>query len=154
MALAALVVTAPLSRGEDPRSAAASLPPRVREIVVHVPGGPSYRNPSRRFRFFTPTETQALWKPRFGAHWIVWTDGSLWPRHHAPGEPASFRPPVDREADDLWRRRLSQTIEGVGDEFITVHDRPSSHRQVEVRQLAHSVESSLSGATDGRDAPR
>jgi hypothetical protein len=107
MALAALVVTAPLSRGEDPRSAAASLPPRVREIVVHVPGGPSYRNPSRRFRFFTPTETQALWKPRFGAHWIVWTDGSLWPRHHAPDEAASFRPPVDTEADGEWRRRLA-----------------------------------------------
>ena len=90
-----------------PAEAGATLPGRVREIVVHVPGGPSFTNPARRFRFFTPKETQALWKPRFGAHWIVWTDGSLWPRHHAPGEPASRQPPVDRPADDEWKRRLA-----------------------------------------------
>ena len=76
--------------------AGTALPRRVREIVIHVPGGPSYANPDRRFRFFDPQQTQALWKPRFGAHWIVWTDGSLWPRHPAEGEARSRAlPPVD-----------------------------------------------------------
>jgi hypothetical protein len=102
-ALAALVVAGPPAS----HPSAASLPSRIREIVIHVPGGPSFRNPDPRFRFFTPAETQALWKPKFGAHWIVWTDGSLWPRHHAPGEPASRLPPTDRPADDEWRRRLA-----------------------------------------------
>jgi hypothetical protein len=87
--------------------APARLPRRVRQIVLHVPGGPSFRDPARRFRFFTPAETQALWKPRFGAHWILWTDGSLWPRHAAAGEPASRRPPVDRPPDAAWKRRLA-----------------------------------------------
>jgi hypothetical protein len=89
------------------------LPRRVREIVVHVPGGPSFTNPARRFRFFPPQETQALWKPRFGAHWIVWTDGSLWPRHHGPSEPASRQPPVDHPADHEWKRRLAAEAEPV-----------------------------------------
>ena len=93
--------------GARPAEAGTALPRRVRQIVVHVPGGPSFTNPARRFRFFTPKETQALWKPRFGAHWIVWTDGSLWPRHHAPGEPASRQPPVDHPPDEEWKRRLA-----------------------------------------------
>ena len=93
--------------------AAVQLPRRIHEIVIHVPGGPSYSNPARRFRFFTPAETQALWKPRFGAHWIVWTDGSIWPRHPAAGEPASRRPPVDHPADDEWKRRLAAEAEPV-----------------------------------------
>jgi hypothetical protein len=104
-ALAALLVAAPGPAASHP--APTPLPARIQQIVVHVPGGPSFRDPDRRFRFFTPEKTQALWKPQFGAHWIVWTDGSLWPRHHAPGEPASRRPPVDRPADDEWRRRLA-----------------------------------------------
>jgi hypothetical protein len=104
-ALAAWVAASPPAAGSPP--AAASLPPRIRQVVVHVPGGPSFRDPARRFRFFTPEKTQALWKPRFGAHWIVWTDGSLWPRHHAAGQPASRRPPLDRPTDEEWRRRLA-----------------------------------------------
>jgi len=104
-ALAALVAAAPGPAASHP--APTPLPARIQQIVVHVPGGPSFRDPDRRFRFFTPEKTQALWKPQFGAHWIVWTDGSLWPRHHEPGEPASRRPPVDRPADDEWRRRLA-----------------------------------------------
>jgi len=84
-----------------------SLPPRVRHIVLHTLGGPFYRDPARRFRFGTPAQTFALWKPRFGAHWIVWTDGSLWPRHPRPGQPRSVRPPVDRPLDPTWRRRLA-----------------------------------------------
>jgi hypothetical protein len=104
-ALAALVAASPLADGSRP--APAALPQRIRQIVIHVPGGPSFRDPDRRFKFFTPERTQALWKPRFGAHWIVWTDGSLWPRHHAAGEPAFRRPPVDRPADAEWRRLLA-----------------------------------------------
>ena len=104
-ALAALVVASPGSGG--PRPASVPLPQRIRQIVLHVPGGPSFRDPDRRFRFFTPEQTQALWKPRFGAHWIVWTDGSLWPRHHAAGQPASRTPPVERPADEEWRRLLA-----------------------------------------------
>jgi hypothetical protein len=96
-----------------PVDAGVALSRRIGQIVIHVPGGPSYRDPGRRFRFFTPAQTQALWKPRFGAHWIVWTDGSLWPRHHAAGEPASRQPPVDHPAGDDWKRRLAAEAEPV-----------------------------------------
>ena len=107
------LVLASLAGGVGRPVEAAVLPRRVQQIVIHVPGGPSYRDPGRRFRFFTPAQTQALWKPRFGAHWIVWTDGSLWPRHHAAGEPASRQPPVDGPADEEWNRRLAAEAEPV-----------------------------------------
>src|SRR5947207_15308015 len=68
----------------------ARLPRRVQRIVLHVLGNPSYDRPDRRWRFFTPPETQSHWKPRFGAHWIVWTDGTLWPRHPRPGQPPAL----------------------------------------------------------------
>jgi hypothetical protein len=92
-----------------PPPAEASLPARIRRIVLHVPGGPSYERPERRWVFFTPARTQALWKPRFGTHWIVWTDGSLWPRHSALGEPASIVPPIERPADSAWRARIARS---------------------------------------------
>jgi hypothetical protein len=79
----------------------------VRRIVLHVPGGPSYDLPERRWRFLTPPETQALWAPRFGAHWIVATDGALWPRHPPPGASVAVRAPVGRPVDAGWRERLS-----------------------------------------------
>lgn len=83
------------------------LPARVKRIVLHVLGGPSYEEPVRRFVFFTPPQTFRLWRYwRFGAHWIVWTDGSIWPRHPRRGEPASYQPPLDAPLDDAWRRRL------------------------------------------------
>ena len=81
----------------------ARLPARVRRLVVHALGGPSYSDPRRRFVFFTPPQTQALWRSSFGAHWIVWTDGSLWPRHGA-----SWRPAVDDPATLADRRRLAR----------------------------------------------
>jgi hypothetical protein len=84
-----------------------ALPARVRRIVLHVPGGPSYGRPERRWIFLDPRATQALWAPRLGAHWIVWTDGSLWPRHPGRGELASRLPAWDRPADAEWRRRLA-----------------------------------------------
>lgn len=91
-----------------PAPAAPRLPQRIRRIVLHTLGGPSYARPQMRFVFLSPEQTLALWKkPTFGAHWIVWTDGTLWPRHPAPGEPPFLRPPVEAPADETWRRRLA-----------------------------------------------
>src|SRR5574341_1067981 len=73
-----------------------ALPARVRRIVLHVLGGPAYREPQWRFAFFEPQPTQGRWKRRFGAHWIVWTDGSIWPRHPADGESTFWLPNPDR----------------------------------------------------------
>lgn len=108
---AAVLVAAPLAEGAVVTRATsedAMLPRRVTRIVLHTLGGPFYRDPARRWRFRTPEGTLALWrKPRFGAHWIVWTDGSLWPRHPRAGEPASVRPPVEGLAGPAWRARLA-----------------------------------------------
>ena len=82
------------------------LPSRVRRIVLHTLGNPSYDRPEIRFSFFTPPQTQALWKRGFGAHWIVWTDGSIWPRRLSPGE-ASWRPKSHAGATAAERRRLA-----------------------------------------------
>ena len=49
---------------------------------------------------------------------------------------------------------MSQTIEGVGNEFVSVHVRALRHQHVVFSQLAYSVESSLSGTTGGRDPKR
>jgi hypothetical protein len=125
-AVAALCVAAP------PAESPAALPARVRRLIVHTLGGPSYREPRRRFVFFTPPQTQALWKPRFGAHWIVWTDGSLWPRHPAPGEPASWRPDVGRAASADERTRLAREAAPV-----YAHVRGSNANSVGI-EVAHS----------------
>lgn len=91
------------------RAVQAPLPARVRRIVLHTLGGPFYRDPARRWRFYPPRETLALWrKPGFGAHWIVWTDGSVWPRHPLRGDPPSFLPPADHGVDEAWRARLAR----------------------------------------------
>lgn len=82
------------------------LPRRVRRIVIHALGNAAYQEPRRRWVFLTPPQTQRLWRPGFGAHWIVWTDGSIWPRDPRPGEDPSFLPmagPTDEES----RRRLA-----------------------------------------------
>ena len=125
-ALAALCALA------SPPDDAEALPARVRRLVVHVLGGPSYPDPRRRFVFFTPTETQARWKPRFGAHWIVWTDGSLWPRHPGRGEAAFWRSPADRTATRAERQRLAREA---GPVFGHVHGGNSATVGIE---LAHS----------------
>ena len=71
------------------------LPPRIRRIVLHTLGGPFYGRPDKRWTFLTPVETLGLWRrATFGAHWIVWTDGSIWPRHPRAGEAASFVAPA------------------------------------------------------------
>jgi len=98
-----LLIASPSLAAEGP----ARLPARIQRIVVHVLGGPAYDRPERRFRFFDPPQTQARWKPRFGVHWIVWTDGSLWPRHPVPGEPPSWSPDTTRPAAEPDRRRIA-----------------------------------------------
>jgi N-acetyl-anhydromuramyl-L-alanine amidase AmpD len=88
--------------------AAPALPSRVQRIVLHVLGGPSYAADERRFVFYDPPRTQALWRrPSFGAHWIVWTDGSLWPRHAPPGTPRYWMPDTARPADAQTRALLA-----------------------------------------------
>ena len=102
-------MTASILLAAAPPAAAVELPARIHRIVLHTPGGPFYGRPEMRFVFLSPPETQALWRnPTFGAHWIVWTDGSFWPRHHRAGEPAFVRPPVKRAADEAWKRRLAE----------------------------------------------
>jgi hypothetical protein len=86
-----------------------ALPRRVRRIVLHVPGNAAYEAPDRRWAFLDPRETQRLWRTRFGAHWIVWTDGSIWPRHPGKGDNASYALPVEGSpADRELRRRLAR----------------------------------------------
>jgi len=103
IALALLLAGAP-----SPATPPDALPPRVARVVLHCPGGPSYGHPERRWTFLAPLATQQLWSRRFGTHWIVWTDGSLWPRHPGRGEAASRVPPVDGPADAAWRQRLAR----------------------------------------------
>jgi hypothetical protein len=100
--------------------------------VVHVLGGPAYDRPERRFRFFDPPQTQSRWKPRFGAHWIVWTDGSLWPRHAAPGGPRWWMPGTSRLADEADRHRVASEAAPI---YSHLHDGNSDSVGIE---LAHS----------------
>jgi N-acetylmuramoyl-L-alanine amidase len=101
--LALLLVSGP--KGAAP---AVVVPARVDRIVLHTLGGPFYGNPAMRFAFLTPPATFRLWAhPGFGAHWIVWTDGRLWPRHPRAGEPVSALPPVDAPLSRAWRQRLA-----------------------------------------------
>jgi hypothetical protein len=86
----------------------AVLPQRVDRIVLHVLGGPSYHESERSFVFYDPARTQRLWKATFGAHWIVWTDGTLWPRHVPAGDSPSWTPDATRPADAAARARLAR----------------------------------------------
>jgi len=88
---------------------AATLPARIQRIVLHVPGGPTYERPERSFLFYTPRQTHALWRVRrFGTQWILWTDGTLWPRHPERGETPSMRLPLEAPADEAWRQPLAR----------------------------------------------
>jgi hypothetical protein len=49
---------------------------------------------------------------------------------------------------------LFQTLKGVANDFVAVHVRALSHQELVLRQSAHSVDCSLSGASRGRNAPR
>jgi N-acetyl-anhydromuramyl-L-alanine amidase AmpD len=121
-----------------PPAPSAELPARVRRIVLHTPGGPFYGRPEMRFVFLSPPETQALWKnPTFGAHWIVWTDGSLWPRHPRAGEAASARPPVERAADEAWKQRLAYEAAPV---YSHTEGRNRDSVGIEVAHSGHSTD--------------
>jgi hypothetical protein len=110
-----------------------ALPARIHRIVLHTPGGPFYGRPEMRFVFLSPSGTLALWrKPSFGAHWIVWTDGSLWPRHPPPGEPPAWQPPSESPADEDWRRRLA--VEAAP---VYAHVQGANHDTVGI-EVAHS----------------
>jgi len=88
--------------------AEAALPARVERLVLHVLGNPSYGRDEHRFVFYDPPRTLALWRrPSFGAHWIVWTDGSLWPRHAPAGMPRYWTPDTSRPADARTRALLA-----------------------------------------------
>lgn len=100
--LAVLALTAVGAGPPEPPS----LPPRVRRIVLHVLGSPTYDRPDRRHVFRPPAETFAGWKSTFGAQWIVWTDGTLWPRRVPPGEPPALTPPRDAAETAAWRARV------------------------------------------------
>ncbi len=116
---------------ETPAGDVHELPRRVRRIVIHALGNPAYEEPRRRWMFLTPPQTQRLWRPGFGAHWIVWTDGSIWPRHPRPGEDPSFLPaagPTDEES----RRRLAMQAAPV---YSHLHHGNSNSIGIEV---AHS----------------
>jgi hypothetical protein len=102
-----LLLPATAVAGALPGKSAVALPARVHRIVLHTLGGPFYRDPAWRFRFLSPPETFALWKPRFGAHWIVASDGAIWPRHPRPGEPASRVPPAE-PPDAAWSEKLAR----------------------------------------------
>lgn len=96
--------------GPSGSDAADMLPARVRRIVLHTLGGPSYERPEKGFVFYDPLRTQQqIWRRRnFGTQWILWTDGTLWPRHPAAGEPAFWTLPVGAPADAAWRQRLAR----------------------------------------------
>jgi hypothetical protein len=97
-----------LALAGPPSGGALELPTRIHRIVLHCPGGPSYPRPERRWVFLSPKQTQALWKRSFGTHWILWTDGSLWPRTPRRGDPPSAIPPVEQSADAAWRERIAR----------------------------------------------
>jgi N-acetylmuramoyl-L-alanine amidase len=124
----ALVAGPALSAAADE---GAVLPRRVRRIVLHALGGPSYGRPERRFVFFSPEQTHALWPGRLGTPWIVWTDGSLWRHPRLPG-PRSVTPPVGAPADRGWRALLARDAAPV---FSHVHDANTASLGIE---LAHS----------------
>jgi hypothetical protein len=133
--LAALTLLA--MSGPSGTPPAAELPARVSRIVLHTLGGPFYGNPALRFKFLTPPATLRLWsRPRFGAHWIVGTDGGLWPRHPRPGDPASVVPPVDEPLSLLWRERLAREALPV-----YAHAHGANHESVGI-ELSHSGRSS------------
>lgn len=119
-------------------SPATTLPERVRRIVLHVPGGPSYSLPERRFVFFTPEATQALWTPAGGTHWIVWTDGSLWPRHVPDGQARSWEPPADGSVPAALAQRVAAEAAPV---YSNVHRANSASVGIEVAHSGRSGDS-------------
>jgi hypothetical protein len=126
-----------LAAGVRPAETCTVLPARVKRIVLHVPGGPAYDRPERRWLFFEPLRTQALWKPAFGTHWIVWTDGTLWPRHPRPTEPSSYAPPLAERLGSETRCRLAAEAAPV---YGQLHDGNGSSVGIEVSHSGRSTD--------------
>lgn len=135
---------------------APSLPGRIDKIVLHTLGGPFYGKPEMRFVFLSPEETFALWgRPSFGAHWIIAPDGSVWPRHPAPGEPPSSSPPGDLRLRDDWRARIAREAapvyahaagvnrESVGIELAHSGRSGDAFPEAQIRSLAFLIRSLL-----------
>lgn len=101
-------------------SAQAALPSRIQRIVLHSLGHPSYDKPALRFRFLSPAETLALWRVGFGAHWIVGTDGTIWPRMGEPYHPRGSlaeggeRERIVREAAPVYAHVFRENADSVG----------------------------------------
>ena len=149
------------------------LPARIDRIVLHTLGGPFYGQPEMRWVFFSPAETLRRWRrPTFGAHWIVATDGAIWPRHTAAGAARSFRAPVgssgraaEEPLDDATAARLAREAapvyshvadansRTVGIELAHSGRRDEAFPEEQVRALAWLV-SSLLRMSGGRLGPR
>jgi hypothetical protein len=151
--------------GATPAVSPGILPSRIARIVLHVPGGPTYERPERAFLFYTPQQTHALWRVRrFGTQWILWTDGTLWPRHPSRGEPPSARLPVETPADDAWRGKLAREaapvywhVYGENDESVGIEVAHSGRAEdpfpaVQLRALAWLLET-LIDMSEGRLTP-
>jgi hypothetical protein len=148
----------------DPASGALAptLPLRIQRIVLHTLGGPFYSEPERRWAFFSPPETLRLWKrPTFGAHWIVGADGSIWPRHPAPGGPASYRSAsldpetaarLAREAAPVYSHVAGANSSSVGIELAHSGRRDDPFPDVQSRAAAWLV-ASLLEMSGGRLGP-
>jgi hypothetical protein len=96
--------------------------------------------------FLTPPETRGLWRPRFGAHWIVWTDGSIWPRHAPRSGEDSFRPAgragpalehrLAREAAPVYSQLHQGNSHSIGIELAHSGRADDPFPEVQVRSLA------------------
>ena len=160
--LGAVMVAGILAAGA-PEDAAPRLPSRVRRIVLHVLGGPVYADPERRWLFDTPERTLARWRPRFGAHWIVWTDGTVWPRAASADAP-SYTPPLAEAADQAWLSRIAREAapvlshlylgnsDSVGVELAHSGRSADSFPEAQVRSLAWLLRTLLS-LSGGRLSP-
>ena len=115
----------------------AALPARLRRIVLHTLGSPTYDRPDRRFVFRDPLATHLLWKPSFGAHWIVWVDGTIWPRHVERGEDDFFSPPADGAYGPEWQKFLTRQATPV---YSHVYMRNSRSLGIEVAHSGRSTE--------------
>lgn len=159
--------------GSPPEWPEATLPARVDRIVLHTLGGPFYGRPDMRWVFFSPAETLGRWRrPTFGAHWIVATDGAIWPRHVAIGAAPSFRAPAGsagrategplddatasrlaREAAPVYSHVAGANSSTVGIEVAHSGRRDEAFPEEQVRALAWLV-SSLLRMSGGRLSPR
>jgi N-acetyl-anhydromuramyl-L-alanine amidase AmpD len=122
-----------------------------------------YARPEQRFAFLTPPETFALWQPYLGAHWIVWTDGTLWPRRPRSGEPPSRRVPPDdpaaerarlaREALPAYAHAFGHNADTLGVELSHSGRSGDAYPQAQIAAVAWLLRALLE-MSEGRLAPK